>query len=162
MSAPSRTAKAWQIRHMKQYLAELSTLTGRSIQADELYSLEQTDAMRQDAVERSVEPRSAKCEIGFSDLNSERFRAFLQHLSDANPASIVVWVKHSKDCGALAMASLAEIKFDFDFPVGMLEVVVFVTSDFADRMLLDFSITPSGEQVVTVETYGTNWSSGVY
>lgn len=161
MSAPSLSDRLRQKLHLKRYLEELSALTGRSVQADELGSLEQAAAMRMAAQKLIAQP-FARYEIKFSDRSSERFRKFLQRLTDANPSSVYVWTEHTIDCGAFLVASLAEIKFDFDFAINDEGILAFTTSDLADSLLLDFSSTPAGEQVMTVETQGPNWASAVY
>lgn len=161
MSAPSLSDRLRQKLHMKRYLEELSALTGRSVQADELGSLEQAAAMRM-AAQKYVAQPFARYEIKFSDRSSERFRKFLQRLTDANPSSVYVWTEHTIDCGALLVASLAAIKFDFDFVINDEGILAFTTSDLADKLLLDFSSTPAGEQVMTVETQGPNWASVAY
>lgn len=161
MSAPSLSDRLRQKLHLKRYLEELSALTGRSVQADELGSLEQAAAMRM-AAHKFVAQPFARHEIKFSDTRSERFRKFLQRLTDANPSSVYVWTEHTIDCGALLVGSLAAIKFDFDFAINDEGILAFTTSDLADKLLLDFSSTPAGEQVMTVETQGPNWASAVY
>jgi hypothetical protein len=147
--------------HLKKYLEELSALTGRSVQADELGNLEQAAAMRV-AAQKFITQPFARYEIKFSDKSSERFRKFLQRLTEANPSSVYVWTEHTIDCGALLVASLAAIRFDFDFAINDEGILVFTTSDLADKLLLDFSSTPAGEQVMTVETQGPNWASAIY
>ena len=78
MSAPSLSDRLRQKLLLKRYLEELSALIGRSVQADELGSLEQAAAMRV-AAQKGNAQSLARCEIGFS----ERFRKFLQRLTDA-------------------------------------------------------------------------------
>lgn len=82
MSAPSLSDRLRQKLLLKRYLEELSALIGRSVQADELGSLEQAAAMRV-AAQKGNAQSLARCEIGFSDTRSERFRKFLQRLTDA-------------------------------------------------------------------------------
>lgn len=161
MSEPSLSDRLRQKLHLKRYLEELSALTGRSVLANELGSLEQAAAMRM-AAQKSVAQPFARYEIQFSDRRSERFRKFLQRLTDANPSPVYVWTKHTIDCGALLVPSLAVINFDFDFAINDEGILVFTTSDLADSLLLDFSSTPAGEQVMTVETQGPNWARAVY
>lgn len=146
---------------MKRYLEELSTLTGRIVQADELGSLEQTAALHR-AAQKFIAQPLARYEIKFSDRCSERFKNFLQRLTDANPSSLYIWTEHTIDCGALLVASLAAIKFDFDFVINDEGILAFTTSDLVDRLLLDFSSTLAGEQVMTVETQGPSWVKIVY
>lgn len=146
---------------MKRYLEELGVLTGRSVQADELGSLAEAAAMRM-AAQRAAAQSPTPCEIKFSERRSERFRKFLRSLTDANPSSVHVWTPRTIDCGALLVPSLGAIKFDFEFGINDEGILVFTTSDLADKLLLDFSSTPAGEQVLTVETEGPNWARVVY
>lgn len=161
MSAPSLSDRLRQKLHLKRYLEELGALTGRSVQADELGSVEQAAAMRM-AAQRADAQSSARCEIRFSDRSSERFRKFLQSLTDANPSPVYVWTPRTIDCGALLVPSLDAIKFDFDFAINDEGILAFTTSDLGDSLLLDFSSTPTGGQVMTVETQGPSWARAVY
>lgn len=161
MSSLSLSEKLRQKLHLKSYLEELGALTDRPVQADELGSLEQSFAMRM-AAQRLDAQSSSRYEIGFSDRSSERFKKFLQSLMDANPSSVVVWTPRTIDCGALTVPSLQAIRFDFDFAINDEGILAFTTSDRGDSLLLDFSSTPAGEQVMTIETQGRNWASVVY
>lgn len=161
MSSPSLSDRLRQKLHLKRYLEELGALTGRSVQADELGSLEQAAAMRM-AAQRFDAQSSARCEIRFSDRNSGRFKKFLQSLMDANPSSVYVWTPRTIDCGALLVPSLDAIRFDFDFAINDEGILAFTTSDLGDSLLLDFLSTPTGEQVMKIETQGPNWARAVY
>lgn len=161
MSVPSLPDRLRLKLHLKRHLEELSALTGRSVQADELGSLEQAAQMRM-AAQKFIAQPFARYEIKFSDRKTERFRKFLQRLTDANPSSVYIWTRHTIDCGALLVVSLAEIKFDFDFAINDEGILSFTTSDLTDKLLLDFSSTPEGEQIMTVETQGPNWASAVF
>ncbi|WCM94562.1 hypothetical protein M5C99_07620 [Acidovorax sp. NCPPB 2350] len=146
---------------MKRYLEELEALTRRSVQSDELGSLEQAAAMRM-AAQRFDAQSSTRYEIRFSDRNSERFKKFLQGLMDANPSSVYVWTPRTIDCGALLVPSLESIRFDFDFTINDEGILAFTTSDLGDSLLLEFSSTPAGEQIMKIETQGPNWAKAVY
>ncbi len=161
MSSPSLSDQLRQKLHLKMYLEELGTLTGRSVQVEELGGLELAAAMRMIAQRFDALP-SAQCEIRFSDRNSERFNKFLQSLVTTNPSSVYVWTPRTRDCGALLVPSLDAIKFDFDFAINDEGILAFTTSDFCDSLLLDFSSTPTGEQTLKIETQGPNWARAVY
>ena len=60
------------------------------------------------------------------------------------------------------MSSLDEIKFDFDFEINEDGILIFATNDFEDSLLLDFSIAPTGEQMLQIETQGKNWAKVIY
>lgn len=106
--------------------------------------------------------RSARCEIRLSDTGSERFSRFSKRLIDANPSPVYVWTPRTMDCGALLVASLAASKFDFGFSVNDEGILALTTSDLIHGLLLEFSSAPKGEQVMTLETQGTNWISVIY
>lgn len=161
MTSPSLSQKLRRNLYLTRYLAELSTLTGRIVQADELCSPAQAAAMRIEKQKFLSHPATS-CEIGFSDKNSERFGIFLQRLRDANPSPVYIWTEHTIDCGALLVPSLDAIRFDFDFKINKNGVLTFETSDLEDKLLLDFFTTPEGKQVVEVETKGINWTQIAY
>jgi hypothetical protein len=52
---------------------------------------------------------------------------------------------------------LSDVQFDFGFAVNRDGIVVLLTADLQDRMLLDFSEGPDGEQLLEVEVAGANW-----
>jgi hypothetical protein len=161
MSSPSLSQRLRRNLYLKSYLDELSALTGRVVQADELGSLEQAAAMRVDAQKFAGQAPTA-WEIRFSERCSERFKKFLRILGDANPSPVYLWTEHTIDCGALLVPSLDVIKFDFDFTINDEGILIFKTSDLDDRLLLDFSSTPMDEQVMKIETQGANWAKVAY
>jgi hypothetical protein len=142
-------------------LALLSKITGRVVEANELTSLDELASMRE-ALQRLRALPVATVEIPFSDRRSERFKSFLQRLSVANPSPVYVWPPWQSGCGALLVSSLGAINFDFDFSINPEGLLAFSTKDHADRLLLDFSSTCSGEQYMKVETRGEHWASAAY
>jgi hypothetical protein len=161
MTTPTTSAKLRQRLHLGRYLAELSALLGRPVQADELGSVEQVASLSVSAQSFLGRPVT-RHEINFAEKSSERFSKFVEGLTDANSSPVYVWTPRTIDCGALLVPCLATIKFDFDFAINDEGILVFTTSDMVDRLLLDFSSTPAGEQVMTVETQGPNWANAVY
>lgn len=136
-------------------------MIGHPVHADELGSLEQAASLREAAQKFGMQPSQA-CEILFSERFSERFREFVQRLLNANPSSVYIWTPRTISCGTLLVPSLAVIKFDFDFVVNQEGILAFSTSDLEDSLLLDFSISPTGEQIMKVETQGANWGTVAY
>lgn len=161
MSTPSSSEKLRRNLYLKNYLKELGALTGRTVQADELGSLEQAASIRTEAQKFINQPPTV-CEIRFSDRCSERFKEFLQRLKDANSLPVYVWTEHTIDCGALLVPSIDTIKFDFDFAINDEGILAFITRDLGDSLLLDFSSTPMDEQVMKIETRGANWGTVIY
>lgn len=161
MTMASSPGKLRQKLNLKRYLAELSTLTGGSVQVDELVSLEHTATLRQAQQKFEALPTSPS-EIPFSERGSERFKEFVRRLHDANPSPVYVWTQRTIDCGALLIPSLMAIRWDFDFTVNEEGMLAFVTSDIADSLLLDFSELQKGEQRMKLETQGANWEGVTY
>ncbi len=156
MNMLSSSNKLRQKRALKEYLKELSTLAGRFVYADELSSLEQVILMREKA-QQSETKESIFTETLFLDRNSKRFKEFVEKLTIANSSSIYVWTPRTIDCGALLLPSLSAIKFDFDFTLNKEGILAFATSDLVDSLLLDFYISPMGDQRLKIETKGKNW-----
>lgn len=156
------TQKLQRNLYLKAHLAELEALTGRTVRVDELSSIEQFEARRQVGRQKYVGQPVTACEIPFTDRTSERFKGFIQRLKEANSSPIYVVTPHADVCGELLVSSLDEIKFDFDFEINEDGILIFPTSDFEDRLLLDFSNTSTGEQVMRVETQGKNWVKVTY
>jgi len=105
----------------------------------------------------------ASCsEISFGDRNSERFKRFLENLKDANSSPIYVFSPRTADCGAFLLSSLGEINRDFDFTLNSEGILAFLTKDVEDRLLLDFFVSPAGEQRLKIETQGVNWGGVAY
>ena len=136
-------------------------MIGRPVQSDELLSLEQTAALRA-ARQKFGAQTTASSETPFSDRGSERFKVFVRRLHDANPSPVYVWTPRTIDCGTLLLPSPMAIRWDFDFAINEEGIHAFVTGDLADRLLLDFSELPTGEQLMKVEIQGANWEGVAY
>ena len=156
MSTQPSLEKLRQKLNLKRYLEELAVLTGRTVLGDELGGLELAVAIRE-ASQKFATYTSASFEIPFSDRCSARFRQFVQKLHKANPTSVYLWTPRTIDCGVLLVPSLDVVKFDFDFDVNEEGILVLLSSDLVDRLLLDFSKSCTGEERMTVESQGINW-----
>lgn len=162
MSTPSSSEKLRQKLNLRRYLDELAALVGRSVDADELSTLERATAIREEVGQKFGALPSQASEILFSERCSDRFNGFVQRLGNANSSSIYVWTPRTVSCGTLLVPSLATIKFSFDFGVNEEGILVFLSSDLEDRLLLDFSASPAGDQIMKIETQGTNWGGITY
>lgn len=161
MTTATSPEKLRQKLNLKKYLVELAALTGRSVSADELISLEQTAVLRV-AQQKFAAQAIASAEVPFSDRGLTRFKEFVRRLHDANPSPVYVWTNRTIDCGALLVPSLTAIQWNFDFAVNEEGILAFVTLDLADSLLLDFSESPTGEQGLKVETQGAHWEGVAY
>ena len=134
---------------------------GRTIQRDELGSREHAVEMRV-AAQDFLAQSSTGCQINFADRKSERFKRFLQRLTEANPSSVYVWTPRTIDCGTFLVSSLDAIAFDFPFAINDEGVLSFATSDLRDRLLLDFSHAFADQEIMKVETQGPSWARIIY
>lgn len=141
---------------IRTYLAELAELTGRAVGVEELGNLELAASIRAAGKKMDAQTPSVSL-ILFSDRGSERFKNFVRSLHGANPSPIYVWTPRTIDCGTLLIPSLYEINFEFEFSVNSEGILVFLTADFSDKLLLDFSTTMEGVQRMKIETLGINW-----
>ena len=159
MSPEERRRKIRQKINMKEHLNELTVLMGRPVHADDLESLEKTDAICEvwDKHIGELERKVEEYEIPFSDRLLQRFKIFVKNLFDANPSPVYAWVERSNVCGTLLIPSVLSIRFDFEFTLERNAVISFLTSDFKDRLLLDFFLSEEGEQRLEVKTEGRNW-----
>jgi len=100
-------------------------------------------------------------DIPFSEKSGTRFRAFLRHLADANPSDVYIWTPASNICGVLKPLSLSEFDVAFPFDVNPEGVLVILTADFSDQLLLDYSDEGQGK-MLEAEVSGEHWSRVVY
>ncbi|WP_143684731.1 hypothetical protein [Variovorax sp. KK3] len=146
---------------MKLHLEELQVLLGRRVAAEELLSLEQTEQLRQASQHFRAAPITAY-EIDFCEKMTGRFHALIDRLAISNPSPVYLWATYSVECGTLAVPSLHDIHFDFDFAVGDMELLSMTTSDFQDRLLLNWFESDDGARRLSVQTQGKHWAAIKY
>lgn len=59
----------------------------------------------------------------------------------------------------LNIATFQDVNFSFPFELNNEGIVVFLSTDLKDKLLLDFYINPTGNMVLEVEGQGLNWSN---
>lgn len=161
MSSSTASGEVRRRATIGAYLAELSALIGRRVDASELGSREQAILLRTKAQERF--PMSAvSFEIPFSERTTERFRQFVLNLESAKTCPVYIWTPRTIDCGTVVVPSLASLSFDFAFGLNPEGILSFVTFDLSDRILLDFGRSADGEERMTVEVQGERWASVTY
>ncbi|MDC8011819.1 hypothetical protein [Tahibacter soli] len=157
MTSESLAQKLRRNLHLKEYLAELGALTGRTVYERELSGIEEVVATREAAQKFRIQ-QSDRVEIPFSGRRSERFDAFVRQLYEANPRRVSIWTPRTIDCGMIFAPSIASINFDFDFSINDDGIISFLTEDIADYLLLEFSESSDGGKILQVETGGAHWS----
>jgi hypothetical protein len=142
--------------YLKKYLEELSILAGHPVQVNELSHVDQAASIREAGKKFALQATTIS-EISFSNRNENLFKIFTKKLYDANPSPVYVWTPRTIECGAFLLPSICAVNFSFDFTINEEGILVFLTNDLIDRLLLDFTSLPSGEERLRIETQGENW-----
>jgi hypothetical protein len=140
----------------KRYLDQLSELVGREVTEEQLSSLEEVQRLNEVASQLNGGPKRV-IKIAPEDLARERFRLLVHALAKANPSPVSIWLNATASCGTLFLSKLDEFNFAFQpnaIPEG---VVVLLTKDGKDKLLLD--INPDE---VEVELQGEMWANSEY
>ena len=145
-------------RNLTFYMDELRSFTGVNIDAKSLSSIKEAENIREKSLSLN-KLQATKNVIKFDEKNDERFKRFVINLREANSNPIYIWLHGSNLHGLLKVNSIADIDFSFPFNVNSDGIVVFLTSDFSDRLLLDFYHDSEGQEMLEVELKGKHWSS---
>lgn len=155
------SAQLQQTLQRPRHLRELGQIVGRSLMPDDLISVEKTESLRVQALS-VVRAPSWRCEIPFADMQSPRFTRLVDALQKANPSPIYVWTPLSNVCGLLRPIPLLDVRFNFEFTALPDGILVILTADFQDQLLLDFSEGNNAEQLLEVEVSGAQWGQIEY
>ena len=146
---------------LPHYLRDLGVLLGRVVRPEEIGRVEEAELKRQKALKIPAIPM-VSWEISLADKTSERFKCFVDKLSEVNPSPVDIWTSHTIHCGILSIPSLKEIRWDFSFSSIEDGILTFVTSDPRDNLFLNFCIDDSNEERLEIEIKGKNWTDVVY
>ncbi|NIM40576.1 MAG: hypothetical protein GTN84_06165 [Hydrogenophaga sp.] len=146
---------------MKAYLEELAPLVGAPVAVAELGPIEQPAALQKAAKVIDPEPLQS-FEMPFSERCSAQFLDFIKRLCCANPSAVYIWTPRTDACGVYLAGPISTIKYNFGFDINSEGVLVFLTEDVQDRLLLDFFSSSAGEHRMKVEVQGRNWSEVKY
>lgn len=146
--------------HLPHHLAELRNLVRREVSEADLLSLEDTNALREKAKANRPSPLS-RVEVPFSDKNGARFAALVDQMR-CDERSVYIWTPLSNVCGLLRPVHLSEVNFGFEFDINPEGILVILTSDLVDKLLLDFSDNDAAERVIEIETSGPRWGTMRY
>jgi hypothetical protein len=150
-----RTAQAFR-NNIAGHLSQLSRLIRATVQATDLLSLEETETIRQNSKELQYFP-SWRQKLEFAEKTSARFQMLVKELGRLNSAGVYLWTPLSNVCGVLRPMPLAAVDWGFDFDLIPEGILVILTADVSDKMLLDFSDTRDGRRELEVEVAGQHW-----
>src|SRR5688500_5918049 len=151
----SLEAKLRYNRSIKSYLAELRLLNNKDVSKEDLSSIVELEEIRRKSSLLKSLPIS-KFTIDFDERKSVRFNQYIQNLNKVNDSHIYIWTAKTNDCGLYKNGSIVDIDFSFPFEINE-GVLVFLSIDLKDNLLLDFSNGTEGKRVLEVEAQGLNW-----
>lgn len=149
--------KAELKRNLPSYLLELKQITGLDVDSKSLSPIEDVEKLREKASVLADLDKN-RLIISFSEKNSKQFRKFVVNLSKSNSNSVYIWTNRANLYGLYKVASIDAIDFSFPFDVNSDGIIVFLTSDLSDKLLLDFYYDSEYQEMIEVELQGKHWS----
>ena len=148
-------------KELSRHLCELGLLVGRPVHKKELLSLNETESVRNQANQVIRQP-VGKFDIPFEKKQETRFLKFIEHLTKVNPNDVYLWTPASNLCGVLRPVPLKTFRITFPFELNPEGIIVILTSDLSDQLLLDYSQGSNDEQLLEIEVSGERWGDIVY
>lgn len=143
-------------RWMREYLDQLSLVSGRDVVENEIRSVEEAKSTREKAKKFASLPRYRQ-EFLLKNNEIGPLRHLFTLLERANPAPISVWTDHTIDCGTFTLPNILSVDLTFLAKWKYDSVIVFLSSDLSDRVILDFDQVYDNGISIVVETQGKNW-----
>ena len=148
-------------KNIKEYLSELGCLVRQAVSEDDLSEIYDVE-MARDKSSLLVECPEYKFSIMFEEKNSKEFSDFIGKLYSANSSNIYLWTPRTNHCGLFKVDSIKSINFEFPFNINNEGILVFLTTDYADKMLFDFYIDSNDRKILEVEIQGNNWNRNIW
>ena len=149
------------LSNIASYLLELGMLANKAVNKSDLSPVEEVDEVRAGASNLENLP-TEKFKVGFSEKDGSQFSRYIQGLYDANNEQVYLWTGKTNTCGLYKVGSIKDVDFSFPFDLNEEGIVVFLSVDMKDKLLLDFSIDSSGNEIVELESQGLNWPNVKY
>ena len=148
-------------RELNRHLRELGLLIGRPVYKEELLPLKETKNIRLQANQVVRQPMM-KFEIPFNEKREHRFVKYIKNLVEVNQSNVYIWTPASNHCGVLRPVPLKTFNITFPFDLNPEGIVVILTTDLHDQLLLDYSQDNRDEKTLEVEASGKRWGSIPY
>ena len=142
-------------KYLAQHLAELGCLLGRPVRADELLTLEETEAIRFQSKQIRLTPTWRQT-IPFESRGSRTVVDLFQRLHDSRLLPVYVWTPLSNVCGLARPIRLVEVNLEFDFNINREGIIAFIVTDLLDKVVFDFS-AKDGHLELEIEASGDHW-----
>lgn len=147
--------KIFYLTNIKQYLTELSSVVGRTVEEKELLDANSTEELAQNRIEQNFRSIS----LPFKDLKSEKFKSFIDNMDRTKQGGVHVWIKNSRELGTFLMPSIKEFNLDIKFDDISGEVIVLTSEKGDNRLLLDFVFNDDMKQFIEIEISGNSWKN---
>lgn len=146
---------------LASYIKELKSLscTGE-VNKNNLSSLDEVEKVRGKTSQLDELPMN-KAIVEFSVLSSKKFNNFNTQLLQKLIKSLY-WTPRTNGCGLYSVESIDAVNFNFPFNINAEGILVLVSVDAQDKLLLDFYKSDEGKQMVEIEVSGKNWSSAEF
>jgi hypothetical protein len=146
-------------KSLPEYLLELKQITGREIKSESLCSIENLEIIREASSTVLQGTSTKKFVIQFDEKNSNKFKDFIVSLGKANRNPVYVWTKRSNLHGLCKIDVINSIDFSFPFDINPDGIIVFLTEDLNDKLLLDFYRDSEEREMLGIELQGKHWTS---
>lgn len=141
---------------LQRYLRQLAELVGREVSETELDPPEEATRLKEAAVGLKQYPNRI-IELTPEELTQGRFASFIQRLARANSSPVSIWLNATPSCGVFYLSRADNLNCSFRFSQIPEGVIVLLTQEGADKLLLDFS-----PDEVVLELQGVNWGNVEY
>lgn len=141
---------------LRGYLSQLSEVVGHEVTAEQLSSLEEVEKLKEAASQLKECPKKI-IEVDPADLAQQRFASLVQRLAKANSSPVSIWLDATSSCGTFYISGIDKFNLSFSFDAIPEGVVVLLTEDCRDKLLIDFS-----PDEVEVELQGKEWGDAEY
>lgn len=139
------------------YLAELKEITAQDIDSKCLTSPEKAKGLAIEA--SSIEDKDiSKLVFDFDKKDSKEFKELVLSLKKCNERPMYIWTPRTKICGLYKPVAIDSINFSFEFDINVEGIMVLITEDFSDKILLDFYRDESNNKILELEVQGINWT----
>jgi hypothetical protein len=144
---------------LASYLKELKLLScSGDVDKSKLSSLAEVEAIRYKASHLDDLPVK-KFTLDFNELSSGGGIELKRQLSKNNNSAVYLWTPRTNSCGLYSVQSIDDVNFKFPFNVNSEGIVVIMSTNLEDKLLLDFYRNSEGKEEVEVEVIGKNWSN---
>ena len=100
--------------------------------------------------------------IKFYKKSSKRFKNFIARLYSCNKSPVYIWTAKSNNYGLFKIDSIKKINFSFKFKVNVEGIVVLLTENLQDTLILDYYENSKEERLLEITLQGKNWFSVAY